>query len=166
MPTDADTAAQQVLADLWADAFGQIRIPVDPIKIARDLGLDVYTASLNPGVSGVLVKRGGQSPQIYLSDSDAAVRQRFTCGHEIGHFIHRRGRGDADFGYIDNRGTLASAGTDIEEIFANRFAASLLMPASLLQIHRQRHHETELARMFWVSVEALRNRIATVDRDR
>jgi len=40
---------------------------VDPIFIAREFGLDVYLARLDPGVGGMLVSQPQKTPTIYLN---------------------------------------------------------------------------------------------------
>jgi Zn-dependent peptidase ImmA (M78 family) len=62
---------------------------------------------------------------------DHPNRQRFTCAHEIGHYLRRKRTG-ARGRFVDYRDTLAGLGTDVEEIYANQFAAALLMPAHLV----------------------------------
>ncbi len=54
-------------------------LPVDPFMIAQRLGIKAYTANLDERVSGMLVKRPGEDPEIYVNDSDSPNRQRFTC---------------------------------------------------------------------------------------
>jgi Zn-dependent peptidase ImmA (M78 family) len=139
------------------DHYGRPLIPVDPVKIARTLGLLIYASELDDDVSGVLVKQNGGIPAIHLNVRDAPVRQRFSCAHEIGHFW-RRGAVD-NFGYVDKRDALASAGTDPEEIYANRFAAELLMPAQYVRdLATQGAKPESLAARFGVSLDAMRYR--------
>ena len=147
----------------WAkDAQGRPMLPVAPLQIARNLGLDVFLSELEPDVSGVLVKQDGGIPTIYLNFRDALVRQRFSCAHEIGHFWRRRGAVN-NFGYVDRRGILASAGTDTEEIYANRFAAELLMPLELVREFAAGGSTAEtLASTFFVSIDAMRYRFANL----
>lgn len=163
MASPAD-AADRILKDRWVDSTGLLKIPVDPIAIARGMGIEVYTAQLDPGVSGVLVKHYGEEPEIYLDRHDAVTRQRFTCAHELGHFVHRQERGDDNFGYIDNRGTLSEQGTNTEEVFANGFAANLLIPTGPL---RQHHHDSradaaQLAELFRVSQRSMDIRLSVL----
>lgn len=120
--------ANEVLRTYWANDEGTIPVPVDPIAIAHKLGIKVYTADLEANVSGMLFMWADKDPEVYLSGSDSYARQRFTCAHEIGHWRKRIAEGVLDEQHVDLRGTLASQGTEPSEIYANRFAAELLMP--------------------------------------
>lgn len=135
-------------------------IPVDPFHIAEDLGIEVYAAALESDVSGMLVKEPGQDPQILVNASDAQNRQRFSCAHEIGHFI-LRASSDADdgYGYIDRRGPSASQGTNPAEIYANQFAAELLMPQENVRALAPTLSDAALAVKFNVSVGAMKYRL-------
>ncbi len=75
----------------------------------------------------MLVKRRGEDPEIYVHASDSLNRQRFTCAHELGHYVKRSAMGDEEWEYVEHRALLASQGTDPEEVYANKFAAGLLM---------------------------------------
>ncbi len=104
-------------------------LPVDPFQVATSLGIKVYTAGLGTNVSGMLVKRRGQDPEIYVNSSDSDNRQRFTVAHELGHYFKRSAAGEEEWEDIDYRDPLTSQGTDGAEVYANKFAASLLMPS-------------------------------------
>lgn len=120
--------AEEILKTYWAKEDGTIPLPVDPIAIAAKAGVQVFTASLEPNVSGMLFMKPGRDPEIYLDESDRYNRQRFTCAHELGHWCQRVAAGVDTGRFVDNRAALSSMGTDPEEIYANQFAASLLMP--------------------------------------
>ncbi len=160
-PGRPERDAQDVLDTIWAELVrgGEPRIPVDPIAIARRLGIKVYTAGLPEGMSGMLVKPPGDDPAIYLHDRDHENRQRFTCAHELGHYIRRTQAGDDDWLYIDHRSPLSSTGLDSEERYANQFAASLLMPRTLVEREAERHGPATLAYRFGVSAEAMNYRL-------
>jgi Zn-dependent peptidase ImmA (M78 family) len=154
--------AQDILADVWTTDQGVIPLPVDPIYIAQQLGLQVFTAGLANDVSGMLVKRPGEDAQIYINGSDSRNRQRFTCAHELGHYVKRSGAGQDAWSTIDYRSSLASQGVDADEIYANQFAAALLMPAPLVQDLMDRHGNATLAHQFGVSTDAMSFRRANL----
>jgi IrrE N-terminal-like domain len=131
----AEDDAQQILTTVWAPASNgpEIPVPVDPFVIAKKLGIKAYTAGLDAGVSGMLIKRPGEDPEIYVHASDSPNRQRFTCAHELGHYVKRSAAGDAEWEYVERRDLLTAQGTDREEIYANQFAASLLMPRNAVE---------------------------------
>lgn len=131
-----DMQATALLTQHWATPDGTYPLPVDPIYLARQLGMEVYLSDLAPEVSAVLVASPGQQTSIYLSRSDPRVRQRYSCAHEIGHYLRRRASGQQQFGFIDRRDHFSSTGLDPEERWANQFAAALLMPADLIQVSR------------------------------
>jgi Zn-dependent peptidase ImmA (M78 family) len=153
---DATAAAERILGTFWGDD-----IPVDPVRIARGLGIQVLDARLDPQVAGALVKKGDRDPSIVLNADDSSKRKRFTCAHEIGHYVKR----DAteEYEYLDLRGQLASAGTDPDERYANAFAASLLMPErQVRRLHKDGFGEVELAAIFDVSREAMHYRLTNL----
>ena len=158
---DAERAAKDILRTVWAEDGVELRVPVDPFAIARRLGLKVYTAQLEPGVSGMLIKRGGyDDPEIYLNEADSRNRQRFTCAHELGHYAKRSGVDDGGaWQYVDRRDSLTSRGIHGEEIYANQFAANLLMPADLVRTAFLRSSPVALAFEFGVSADAMSFRL-------
>lgn len=154
---DAPSAAYALLEDAWDGT-----LPVDPVRIARSLGMDVITAHLNPDVAGAIVKERGQDPSVVLNTKDSPNRQRFTCAHEIGHFMLHGALGD-DYEYVDYRDIFSSTGTRAEERFANSFAACLLMPEPhVRRFHDEGLSEIQMALRFDVSRDAMSFRIANL----
>ncbi len=109
--------------------------PVDVLGIARELGLSVWGMhSLPSNISGKIFRdstNGGASGfSIAVNSTEHPVRQRFTVAHEIAHFLlHRTQLENGDL--IDDtmyRSGLSSA----EEAAANKMAAHILMPFSLI----------------------------------
>jgi Zn-dependent peptidase ImmA (M78 family) len=149
---EATEAAQQVLEKHWGRS-----IPIDPAQVAKSMGIEVVSAFLDPDVAGAIEKRDGTPAKIILSQGDHPNRKRFTCAHEIGHFVQH---GDSDFEYIDYRAGTASMGVDRQEMYANAFAAALLMPEKEVRRFRsQGMHERDMAREFGVSEAAMVNRL-------
>jgi Zn-dependent peptidase ImmA (M78 family) len=163
MPTtkiDAEREAQQLLSTVWAGRS----VPVDPIQIAQQLGIKVFTVGLEQGVAGMFVKRSGQDPEIYINGHDSTNRRRFTAAHELGHYVKHIAAGEEDWEHVDYRDALTSRGTDPEEIFANQFAASLLMPKE--EIVRLKDEAglgpASLAYEFGVSADAMNFRLVNL----
>jgi Zn-dependent peptidase ImmA (M78 family) len=157
---DAQRAAQSILDDTWNG-----RLPIDPVRIARVLGMRVITAQLDPAVAGALVKERGQDPSIVLNAKDSSNRQRFTCAHEIGHYVRREESG-SDYEYVDYRDIFSSTGQRDDERFANSFAACLLMPAELVRrFHDECLSDIQMALRFGVSRDAMSFRLANVGLD-
>ena len=156
----ARVIAERVLDALRED--GKLHLPVDPIVVARDLGINVYNSRLGPAVSGMIVKlRDDEEPDIFLNDEHSPVRQRFTCAHELGHYFGNYTRnGVRRTTYSHKRDSLSSCGTDVEEKYANSFAANLLMPEDdVRDLVRRGYNTVELASRLWVSPEAAANRL-------
>jgi Zn-dependent peptidase ImmA (M78 family) len=122
------------------------------------------------GVSGVLMREPGRT-MIIVNAANASVRQRFTIAHEMGHFTLHRGTiyldGRARVNFRDGLSTMA---TDREEIDANAFVATLLMPSGWVRsafeaVVRNTAIKTEdelaeiLASRFGVSRQAMQFRL-------
>lgn len=150
--------ANSILETLWGRGTPDFRIPVDPVRIARQLGIDVLHTTLDPDIAGAIVKDPDQDPTILLNGIDSPNRKRFTCAHEIGHYVRRKSNPD-NYEYVDFRGMLSAAGTNDDEIYANEFAASLLMPEREVRRLAKDKTEVELAWRFDVSREAMHFRL-------
>jgi hypothetical protein len=92
--------------------------------VERDLALPVVVAALPQGIAGCCWRDGDQT-MLWVNGMQAAVRQRFTLAHEVGHV--RCGH-DADVP-VETVETIGGKSTDSREIQANAFAAELLAPA-------------------------------------
>lgn len=119
---DARGAAAAVLDAHWDGV-----IPVDPVLLARALGVSVFNSQLGDDTWGMIIG-SGESADIYLDSDQPYVRYRFSCAHELGHYVDHQSDLKPNEGYIDSRSN-AGARTP-HEIYANEFAASVLMPES------------------------------------
>lgn len=116
--------AERIRAEFWDGRF-----PVDPVRIARDMGIEVLDSKMPENVSGAIHKKEGEARVvIYLSEKDHANRKRFTCAHELGHYVDNADKGVIE--YVDYRGL---APQNQAEQYANEFAAYLLMPEREIQ---------------------------------
>lgn len=114
-------------ADARARA-GQLRIPVDPAAVAQAHSAEVIWENFTDELSGVLIRRDG-SNTIAVNQRDSVVRKRFTIAHECGHLIlSHKGEVFVDKQVVNRRSATSSLAIDEQEIEANQFAASLLMP--------------------------------------
>lgn len=158
--TDAEKSARDLLCATWDSDLANCRLPVDPFVIAERLGIRVMRTELLPDVSGMLEKRAGEDPEVYINRADSSVRQRFSCAHEIGHYVKRvTGREDDAWGYIDRRGPSASRGNNPDEVYANQFAAELLMPEPQVRNLQPSNTSVAMAIRFQVSVGAMKYRL-------
>ncbi len=159
---DATRAAERLLDETWPGGSSDPVLPVNPAEIARKLGIAVYETELDPDVFALLAKNPGQDPVIAMNRSDSRNRKRFSCAHELGHFVRRSTSNEPldRYGYLDHRSALSAAGTDGDEIYANAFAACLLMPeGSVRAFKRMGLNLLEMGLRFDVSQEAMQYRL-------
>jgi len=112
-------------AELALDEHWDGQLPVDPVKIARALGMSIWLADLPDNESGLISKRAGEPAAIYLNKNEPPSRQNFTCAHELGHWYERDSVADDEYSFVDRRDDRPK---DAHEWYAEHFAANLLMP--------------------------------------
>ena len=101
--------------------------------MAAALDISVQHERMDADISGLVVIHNG-SARVAINQNHHRNRQRFTLAHEIGHVILHAN--DEDRVFVDKRffrNELSSRGELREEIEANSFAASLLMPKSMIK---------------------------------
>jgi Zn-dependent peptidase ImmA (M78 family) len=149
----AEDAAQLLKATF------RLRMPVDPIAIAQELGIRVREGELDRDRLGGLVIEPGEEPQIYMNELDLLVRRRLTCAIELGHYIRGAGKSDK-YGRVDRRSDRIDAQQDPESIYAEEFAACLLVPDGDARLMVELGlDELEMALRFRVSMELLQLRL-------
>jgi Zn-dependent peptidase ImmA (M78 family) len=158
---EAEADATRLLESWWSTPAQDSPLPVDPTELARRLGIVVRTDRLPPDESGkIVIPPDGQGPVVItINYWDHSNRQRFTCAHEIGHYVQRKEETGASRTFVDYRDDLAGLGADREEIYANQFAAALLMPAHLVEAWHRRESVESLARRFGTSTQAMQLRL-------
>jgi Zn-dependent peptidase ImmA (M78 family) len=151
----AAAEADALRLEVWGLTF-----PVDPVQIARKLGIDVRQAALSEKISGALVKKKGEDPIILLNANDYLSRRRFACAHELGHYVSHKD-GPEEYEYIDLRDTIwSSAGANPDELFAKAFAANLLLPQDeIRRLDALEYTPSQMACYFGVSADAVRFRL-------
>ena len=107
-------------------------LPVDPVALARSLGIEVRAKLTHiQGVSGMLLRSGNRFGIAYATHIDNIGFQKFSVAHELGHYF-LPGHIDAVFADGDihesHAGFTSGARYEME---ADHFAASLLMPRLL-----------------------------------
>jgi len=124
------------LAEATLAKAGVTKFPVRVFDIARKYAYVTYE-TLPKDVSGMLVPKVGDAKKawiIAINRAHSPLRQRFTIAHELGHILlhaFKTPHADGHLG-VRFRDDTSSQGTNLEEMEANRFAAELLLPASLL----------------------------------
>ena len=107
-------------------------LPVDPIALARSLGIEVRAKPTHTqGVSGMLLRSGNRFGIAYATHIDNIGFQNFSVAHELGHYF-LSGHIDAvlaDGDVHESRAGFASGNR--YEMEADHFAAGLLMPRLL-----------------------------------
>jgi Zn-dependent peptidase ImmA (M78 family) len=155
-------SAIQLADKLREEIWGDEGFPVDPVTIANKLGIKVIVTRLPDEVSGALIKEEGKDAIIVGHFEDSDNRKRFTYAHELGHYVYRfQQKNNSDqYEYIDLRDQCSSFGTQEEEVFANQFAANLLMPTQEVgKLHRQGKSIISMAMYFGVSTESVAFRL-------
>ena len=143
----------------------QQEAPVNVVELAFDLGIKVWKSDqLGSQISGKLLKdrqHGGKSGfAIFVNAAHAETRQRFTIAHEIAHFmLHRDAIKDGIAEDVFHRSELLS---NKQEVEANKLAANILMPFSLLSEVQKNYAVDDvegLAKAFHVSTAAMSIRL-------
>jgi Zn-dependent peptidase ImmA (M78 family) len=107
-------------------------VPVDVKTIIMDQGILLRQVCLPDDISGVLDTRS--IAIILINANHSRKRQRFSMAHELGHYFFQNRQGVIHTDrQIFFRSNLAKKGTDEDEKTANRFAAELLMPTTILR---------------------------------
>lgn len=116
--------------------------PVNVLEVADAVGLEVFETDLIDDVSGMLDCKGGK---IYLEKEDSGKKQRFSCAHEIEHFLL----------YDHSDVVLLRSDREIEKE-PNSMAAKILMPKCFMEgFVSDQSKETEVvAEQFRVSYDA------------
>ena len=133
-----------------------IRLP----NLARALGVPVKAATLAPGISGEIRPLNAGGLVIKINRHDPLKRQRFSVAHELAHFLlHADQIGNGISDDVLYRSKLS----DRREAQANRLAADILMPDTLVREQIEAAHEKGvgdvlifLVEKFEVSEEAMR----------
>ena len=160
---------EQKAVDLLAQQ-GFDGVPVNVTELAQSLDIDVQEKNMDDDISAFLLFEGNKKV-IAVNNTHHRNRKRFSIAHEIGHFWLHCTSGD-DYLFVDKatyyRNNLAHSGLSSNEIEANRFAASLLMPRHHILseidpselIHDNEGENVEvLADLFEVSQQAMTLRL-------
>lgn len=123
----ASLAASRVIRER-----GVITLPVDPVAIARGIGIAVVAKPASArGVSGMLIRHGNDFVIAYATHVDSPGFQNFSIAHELGHYF-LEGHVNAVIGPDGVHQSHAGFSSDDRyELEADHFAAALLMPDEL-----------------------------------
>jgi Zn-dependent peptidase ImmA (M78 family) len=133
--------------------------PVDPVKIARALGVTVYFVTFEWEKQNVSGFFDCDERAIFVNKDEYPLRQTFTIAHELGHkVLHEEWAKSAEYKVLlrDQDGN----SDDLREKEANAFAANLLVPRFLLDRYWNKLTSEQLSRLFAVSVSMIKHRLA------
>ena len=149
--------------------------PVNIEAIIRCWNIELdKRADLPEGVAGEIRKKDDGGYKISINKADHYYRQRFTMAHELGHFMyHTKKMGEVGISdSVKYRSLNNSNIGDQEEMEANKFGASILMPEELvIKYSKERGAVSEgsqlnqevvkeIAKDFQVSYQAMEFRIS------
>ena len=157
------TNPEDMAAAYLAEYFGnqKIEYPINPFKMLKDEGILFSFRDFNK-LEGVYIPSASEEdlPVVGINVNRPITRQRFTAAHELCH--HFRDSGKQISCPIGSKNSI--------EVFAEKFAAALLMPKNELraQVNRRKNNNgnvsfddvLEIADYFGVSFQACLFRIA------
>jgi len=153
-------------------AAPDLKVPVPIEDLARQLDIADIQEFDTEGFEGGLITDTARSRGVILTRKGHPFRQRFTIGHELGHFLTPTHMPNADGRFLCSREDmrrLSAKENDRRgrmEVEANRFSSLILMPPPLLRpyLKQQRDpdvgHVVQLAAEFEVSKQAMANAYA------
>lgn len=115
--------AREARAALGLDPVAPVPCLLDCVEDKAEL--PVVVASLAEGVAGACTS----GPLLWVNETQARVRQRFTLAHEFGHVWCKHDGHVA----VDSFETLSGRTTNPYEVQANAFAAELLIPRAAIE---------------------------------
>lgn len=131
--------------------YDMLKIPVDVVKIANSIGIEVYETNLKNEISGAIkYDKDEKIFSILINKINSDKRKRFTIAHELGHYFLHKNILENDELHIDI--LYRNIDTDLEEKDVNYFAGALLMNRMLLEnVKNKINSISELAEIFDVS---------------
>lgn len=164
--TYIEEKAEKLLSD--ADA---LTLPIDVLKCAKFLKIDVKAVTFDEEISGIFVMKDKMA-HIAYNKNEPENRIRFTVAHELGHYVLHSQNTPL---FIDKaeklmfRNADSSSGEYRKEREANSFAAALLMPKQILlreieNLKKSQEEETipYLSKKFKVSEQAMTIRLTNL----
>ncbi|OZG49209.1 toxin-antitoxin system toxin component [Bombiscardovia coagulans] len=157
--TEPALAASLTLFVTVSNEQRTVKLPIRVVDIATKLGLIVESLPLDEGLDGMLIKDKPNQPfKAVYNCYQPTVRQRFTLAHEIGHYIRQYQEWPVDkiTAEPEHRDRNSSLGFDPNEIWANGFAAALLMPAPIVRKYwAEGKTDADMAKKFEVSESSM-----------
>jgi Zn-dependent peptidase ImmA (M78 family) len=140
------------------EEFGITEPPVDPVRIAKHLGVSVYFVEFERDRQNISGFFDCDERAIFVNKEEYPLRQTFTIAHELGHkVLHEEWARSSEYRVLlrDQDGRT----DDPHEKEANAFAAHLLVPRFMLDKYWSRLTVEQLSTIFAVSVPMIKNRL-------
>lgn len=143
-------------ADNLIDMYGILEAPVDIFEIAKNLGFVVDQIDLPNGIPAK-IEIHEDIKVIFINKNNPIVRQRFSVGHELGHYLsgHENFDGESRANVEFDKKYLNPQYQ--QEYEADDFAAEILMPKKLLKkdVEENKLSLEELVKKYEVSEQAM-----------
>ncbi|MET3853438.1 Zn-dependent peptidase ImmA (M78 family) [Rhizobium sp. OAE497] len=154
-----DYARVKRVVDGIIDDLGITSPPVNPVDVARQLGLEVEFATFGGKFYGISGFYDCDSNAIIVNAHEYPLRQTFTVAHELGHhMLHREWAKTSEYTMLMRDSDYN--GSEAHEKEANAFAGNLLVPRFMLDRYWQSTSVEGLSKLFAVSVPVIKNRIS------
>lgn len=141
------------------EEFGIVDPPVDPVQIARDLGVILYFVTFESNKKNISGFFDCDESAIFVNREEWPLRQTFTIAHELGHkVLHSEWARSSDYRVLLRDQDYE--GDESHEKEANAFAAHLLVPRFMLDKYWKGLSIEQLSQLFAVSVPMIKNRLA------
>ena len=152
---EKEIAKQEALYIL--DKYKITEPPINPIEIAKEEGLQVYSLKFDEDMKDVSGFIHHDTRSICINKLETFPPRRiFTIAHELGHyFLHKKDGYQRD---ISMRKSIQNI-PNIYETQANIFAANLLVPKYLLDKYYEGYTITQLSMLFCVSKPVMQIRL-------
>ncbi|WAP66819.1 ImmA/IrrE family metallo-endopeptidase [Jiella pelagia] len=136
MTGNPDLKQKQLMrrAELVLQEHGLLTLPVDLDALAQAAGIHLREMDRKAeGVSGMLLRYGDQFGVMYATHIDNEGFERFSIGHEFGHYFVEGHLDHIPFDGGVHRSRAGFISDDPYEREADYFSAGLLMPSSLIR---------------------------------
>ncbi|WP_374545405.1 ImmA/IrrE family metallo-endopeptidase [Rhodoblastus sp.] len=141
------------------EEFAITEPPVDPVRIARMLGVTVYFVTFEQSKQNISGFFDCDERAIFVNKDEYPLRQTFTIAHELGHkVLHEAWAKSSDYRVLLRDSNYQA--DEPHEKEANAFAAHLLVPRFMLDKYYKRLNLEQLSTLFAVSVPMIKNRLA------
>lgn len=167
----ADTGNPEELAKAVLKQIPELTIPVPIEDIAFALDITDIKELRTEGFEGGLVALSGKAEGVILVNRRSRPkRQRFTIGHELGHFVNMWHEPTAGQQFLCTSTDMLRSdawSTDRAvrmEVEANTFAAELLMPRKQFRKHIRTRAGADLEHVLWLSEKYRTSKEATARR--